>query len=291
MRPVPYRLRPRPPSWRSSTPSLSLRSAFRRCTRIPADHHRAADRPIGRRVLQLGRHGALVWSLAVLPDGSAAVTAGDDGKCKVWDLESGQERLVFSLATVRSCGLAPQSHWHARRFGRRRWHRPPLECHIRARRTVDQSHRARLVGQHEPAGMGGGRCEGRVRAVLARHGTTRDGELLGRHGNSAEHLLWIGSGLVSAAVDGSIAAHRCGGRRTVGRCGGSLLRPRGRCSSQRARTAPGHLGLHPRLPRRRYPIPGTTAGGRRPSHRPLVAVTGDGGLIHIVEMVNWSGLW
>ena len=146
--------------------------------------------------------------------------------------------------------------------------------------------------------MGSGRCEGRVRPALARY-VRRDGELLGRHLNSAEHLLWIGSDLVSAAVDGSIAVWAADGR-------GAPLRWSAHRGPVRALAASplgevlisagedGLLAIWARgdgSPVAAIPFPGQVRAAVTHPTEPLVAVTGDGGLVHIVELVGWSGLW
>ena len=69
----------------------------------------------GRRVAKafgiFGHHGSAVRSVCFSPNGKRLASAGTDGTVKVWDAETGQEKLIFTGHTseVRSVCFSPDS--------------------------------------------------------------------------------------------------------------------------------------------------------------------------------------
>lgn len=254
----------------------------------------------GSSPLTIGHHGALVWSLAVLPDGSSAVTAGDDGACRVWDLDTGEQRLVFpgDGAPVRSCAVNPSGTRVASAGDAGIVHLWELASGSSVQLT---GHTAPIwsvsIGPQE--WVAAGAKDGSVR-LWRDHAARTVGETLGQHGNSAEHLLWIGSErLISAAVDGTIAvwpvneactplrwsAHRGPVRGITAAPAGEVLVSVG---------ADGLLAVWARADGSllaSIPFTGQLRAVTAHPTEPVVAATGDGGLVHIAELVGWHEDW
>jgi WD40 repeat protein len=151
----------------------------------------------------VGTHGAQVWGLSLVAGGAAVVTAGLDGACLHWDLDS-RERLALpgDGHPLRACAADPSgSHVAAAGdAGIVHLHDPATRSH-----TVLTGHLAPIWSVSlGPAGqVAAGAKDGSVR--LWDSGSPATGRLLGRQADSVEHLTWAGpQRLISGAVDGGI---------------------------------------------------------------------------------------
>jgi len=247
----------------------------------------------------VGTHGAQVWGLSLVAGGATAVTAGLDGVCRLWGLDGGGERLALpgdgrplrtsasdpSGSRVAVAGDAGIVHVYD---------------------VASRTHTA-LAGHQAPvwsAAMGpagqvaAGAKDGSV--WLWSSGSPAAGQLLGRQADCVEHLLWSGPAhLISGAVDGSIAvwaladgseplrwtAHR-------GPVRGIAVGPAGEVLVSAG--ADGLLaawGLRDGTRLASIPFPGQLRAVAAHPTDPLVAATGDGGLVHIAEMVGLLRRW
>jgi WD40 repeat protein len=73
------------------------------------------DQPHPALLRVLAGHHRWVNDLAVAPDGSWLLSAGNDGTVRVWDVEAGRSRLVLRghVGAVQGCTVAPDGSWLA----------------------------------------------------------------------------------------------------------------------------------------------------------------------------------
>jgi WD40 repeat protein len=254
----------------------------------------------------VGTHGAQVWGLSLVSDGATAVTAGPDGACWAWDLDGSAERLALpgDGHPLRTCAGDPSGS-HVAAAG---------DAGIVHLYDVETRSHAQLAGHQAPIWSVGISPAGRV-AAGAKDGSVRlwssgrpaAGQLLGRQADSVEHLLWAGpERLISGAVDGSIAvwpltedgqplredgqplqwtAHR-------GPVRGIAVAPTGDVLVSAG--ADGLLAawnLRDGTLLASIPFPGQLRAVVAHPTDPVVAATGDGGLVHIAELACLPHRW
>ncbi len=254
----------------------------------------------------VGTHGAQVWGLSLVADGTTAVTAGLDGACWAWDLDGRGERLALpgDGRPLRACAgdLSGTRVAAAGDAGTIHLYDMTAISHVEL-----AGHQAPVwsvaIG---PAGqVAAGAKDGSVRLWNMR--SPAAGQLLGRQADSVEHLLWTRSGhLISGAVDGSIAvwpltepgqpvtedgrpvlwaAHRGPVRGIAAGPAGEVLVSAGADGVLAAWSVrDGTLVAS-------IPFPGQLRAVAAHPTAPVVAATGDGGLVHIAELVCLSRPW
>jgi NACHT domain- and WD repeat-containing protein len=247
----------------------------------------------------IGTHGAQVWGLSLLPDGSDAVTAGLDGTCRVWDLDTGDERLRFAGdgGPVRTCAYDSSGSRIASAGDGAIVH---LWDPATGSSVELAGHRAAIwslaVGQTER--LAAGAKDGSIRVWST--DTAGTGTLLGQLGDSVEHLLWAGpEHLVSGSVDGVIGVWPlAGGGAPVqwqahrGPVRGLAMGPaRQILVSVGADGVLALWSLHDGTLLASVPFAGQLRAVAAHPVEPIVACTGDGGLVHIAEIVGLSVPW
>jgi WD40 repeat protein len=245
----------------------------------------------------LGAHDAQAWGLAVLADPPVAVTAGVDGTCRVWRLQGGGERFRFDGdgLPVRTCAVDPSS---ARIVS-------AGDGGIVHVWDPSNGSSISLLGHHAPVwslavapgAVAAGAKDGAVR--IWSPVTSGTGTLLGTHADSVEHLLWVESTLlVSGSVDGAVAmwnlddgsvrrwqAHR-------GPVRGLALGP-----SRRVLVTAGADGdlslwtLDDGTALAVIPFTGQLNDVAAHPVEPVIACVGQGGLVHLADVIDLPVPW
>jgi NACHT domain- and WD repeat-containing protein len=247
----------------------------------------------------IGTHGAQVWGLLVLPDRSAAVTAGLDGTCRVWNFHSGGERLRFvgDGGPVRTCAYNPSGSRIASAGDGAIVH---LWNPATGAAVEFTGHRAAIwsLAVDQTGRLAAGAKDGSIRVWSA--GAAGAGSLLGQLGNSVEHLLWVGSEqLVCGSVDGVIGVWPLAGGAAPVRwpAHGGPVRGLAMGPARQVLVSVGADGilalwsLHDGTPLASVPFTGQLHAVAAHPVEPIVACAGDGGLVHIAEVVGLSVPW
>ena len=247
----------------------------------------------------VGTHGAQVSGLSLVAGGAAAVTAGLDGACRAWDLDGGGEQLAFpgDGHPLRTCATNPSGSRVAAAgdAGIVHMYDPATRSH-----TELAGHQAPIwsVGMGPAEQVATGAKDGSVR--LWGSGSTTAGQLLGRQADSVEHLVWAGSErLISGAVDGGIVVWPLTGDGEPlqwtahhGSVRGIAVAPSGEILISAG--ADGLLAvwrLRDGTLLASMPFPGQLRAIAAHPADPFIAVTGDGGLVHIAEIVSLPHHW
>ncbi|KOV93334.1 hypothetical protein ADL04_27545 [Streptomyces sp. NRRL B-3648] len=248
----------------------------------------------------VGEHGAEVWGLAPLPDGTV-VTGGLDGACKVWDVRRFVmvREVMWDRSPVRTCATSVGGGFVASGGDSGLlylW--DPLSG---ALITDPQQHPAAITAI--TCGVANivvvGDADGHVELTGPRTGWTR--RALGHHpGSPVTSVLWSNPGfVVSCGADGSLAHLPIDGdasswRRRVHRGPVYALGVTPSGSVIVSGGADGLLVLWERTTGRilaRLPIAGRVHAIAVHPHEPVVACVGDGGLVIVTEVAEWSGRW
>lgn len=254
----------------------------------------------------VGTHGAQVWGLSLVSDGTTAVTAGPDGACWTWGLGGSAERLALpgDGQPLRTCAGDPSGSRVAAAGDSGIVHVYDVETRSHTQLTGHQAPIWSVVvsaAGHVAAGA----KDGSVR--LWSSGRPGAGQLLGRQAGSVERLLWAGPGrLASGAVDGSIAVwpvtedgHSPGeaGRPLQWTAHRGAVRGIAVAPTSEVLVSAGADGLLAAWNLREgtllasIPFPGQLHAVAAHPTEPVVAATGDGGLVHIAELVCLPQRW
>lgn len=247
----------------------------------------------------IGTHGAQAWGLVLLPDGSTAVTAGLDGTCRVWNLDTGGEQLRFTGdgGPLRTCTYDP--------FGSRIASAGDgAIVHLWDPATGSSvelaGHQAAIwsLAVDQTGRLAAGAKDGSIRVWNPNAAGT--GTLLGQLGDSVEHLLWTQpEQLVSGSVDGVIGVWPLSGAGTPmqrqahrGPIRGLAMGPtRQILVSVGADGVLAMWNLHDGTLLASIPFSGQLRAVAAHPVEPIVACTGDGGLVHIAEIQGLSVSW
>jgi WD40 repeat protein len=252
--------------------------------------------------IPIGEHGALVWAVAISADGSAAVTAALDGSCRVWDLRARTLRHTFAGAgsPMRACAITADGDLVASGDDAgtlRLWSAvtgsplatsEPTSAGIWSV-AIDASRRV-LTGSDD----------GTVRLYEIAAGRVGESKLIGKHrAGFVRHVVWLDSGrAASSSGDGSVAvwvvdggppmmwqAHRGPAlelatpiRKRVLISGGAdgILAAWDAATGRQMASLPLGARIHAIAV---HPV------------RPVVGCVGDGGMVHIAEIIGLDKVW